>query len=454
MKEVENANLELIELMKSASPNIFEYHPYDIALIYQAFDEAERLEFNSHFSPIELARIFEHLESEIALEYLNTIPLKIGAKILEAMDIEEAVDILKLLDEEEVMSYVSFIKKEEAKEIKSLLKYDEEVAGSIMSTSYIEIPLDSLVKDAMRIMIKEARDTSYINTLYVVDKKGVLMGIIGLKQLIIAGKEDKISEIMTDKIISANVMRHKEEVADLMQDYDIDAIPIVDNKNNMLGIITFDDVMDVITEESEEDYARLAGLSSGDIEASRESVFLSVKKRVPWLMILLVLNLFTSLIISGFEETIATVALLAMFMPLVLGMAGNTGTQSLAVTIRSLTEDALKSKKEISKHIFRETLIGFFNGIVVGIMVFLMANLVVGLTTGAFFTSDNIKTGTVIGASIMLTLAVSTTAGALVPLIFNMLKIDPALASGPLITTINDIVALTIYFGLATLLLL
>ena len=280
------------------------------------------------------------------------------------------------------------------------------------------------------------------------------MGIIGLKQLIIAGKEDKISEIMTDKIISANVMRHKEEVADLMQDYDIDAIPIVDNKNNMLGIITFDDVMDVITEESEEDYARLAGLSSGDIEASRESVFLSVKKRVPWLMILLVLNLFTSLIISGFEHTIATVALLAMFMPLVLDMAGNTGTQSLAVTIRSLTEDALKSKKEISKHIFRETLIGFFNGIVVGIMAFLMANLVVGLTTGAFFTSDNIKTGTVIGASIMLTLAVSTTAGALVPLIFNMLKIDPALASGPLITTINDIVALTIYFGLATLLLL
>lgn len=303
-------------------------------------------------------------------------------------------------------------------------------------------------------MIQEAKDTSYINTLYVVNKKGVLVGALGLKQLIIARKEDKIIDIMTEKVISANVMSQKEDVASLMQDYDIDAIPIVDNKNNMLGIITFDDIMDVITKESEEDYAMLAGLTSGAIEATRESIFSAVKKRVPWLMILLVLNLFTSLIISGFEKTLATIGLLAMFMPLVLGMAGNTETQSLAVTIRSLSEDALKSKKEVIKHILREALIGFFNGLVVGIMVFLMANLVVGLTTNAFFTAENIKTGAVIGASIMLTLAVSTTAGALIPVVFNMIKIDPALASGPLITTINDIVALTIYFGLATILLL
>ncbi|MGI6710335.1 MAG: magnesium transporter [Bacilli bacterium] len=422
--------------------------------MYQAFEDEERLEFNQNFTPAELAKIYEHIDSKIALEYLSQMPLKVGAKILEEMDIEEAVDILQLLEEEEVLSYVSFINKETAKEIKTLLKYDEEVAGSIMGTSYVEIPVDSLVKDAMKIMIQEAKDTSYINTLYVVNKKGVLVGALGLKQLIIARKEDKIIDIMTEKVISANVMSQKEDVASLMQDYDIDAIPIVDNKNNMLGIITFDDIMDVITKESEEDYAMLAGLTSGAIEATRESIFSAVKKRVPWLMILLVLNLFTSLIISGFEKTLATIGLLAMFMPLVLGMAGNTGTQSLAVTIRSLSEDALKSKKEVIKHILREALIGFFNGLVVGIMVFLMANLVVGITTNAFFTAENIKTGAVIGASIMLTLAVSTTAGALIPVVFNMIKIDPALASGPLITTINDIVALTIYFGLATILLL
>ncbi len=454
MKELENENIELIELMKASSKNIFEYHPYDIAVIYQAFEDEERLAFNQNFTAEELAKIYEHIDSKIALEYLSQMPLKVGAKILEEMDVEEAVDILQLLEEEEVLSYVSFINKETAKEIKSLLKYEEEVAGSIMGTSYVEIPVESLVKDAMRILIKEAKDTSYINTLYVVDKRGVLVGALGLKQLIIARKEDKIADIMVEKIISANVMSHKEDVASLMQDYDIDAIPIVDNKNNMLGIITFDDIMDVITKVSEEDYAMLAGLSSDAIEATRESIFSAVKKRVPWLMILLVLNLFTSLIISGFEKTLATIGLLAMFMPLVLGMAGNTGTQSLAVTIRSLSEDTLKSKREVTKHILRETLIGFFNGLVVGIMVFLMANLVVGITTNTFFTAENIKTGAVIGASIMLTLAVSTTAGALIPVIFNMIKIDPALASGPLITTINDIVALTIYFGLATILLL
>lgn len=454
MREVENTNLELIELMKQASLDIFEYHPFDIAEIYQAFEDEERQAFNKKFTPVQLAKIYEHLDEEMALEYLNEMPLKVSVKILEAMDVEEAVDILKQLDEEELIGYVSLIKSDIAKEIKALLKYDEEVAGSIMGTSYIEISVDSLVKDAMRIMIKEARTTSYINTLYVVDPKGILVGAIGLKQLIIAGKEDKIEEIMTEKLISANAMSKKEEVADLMKNYDIDAIPIVDNKNNMLGIITFDDIMDVITEEAGEDYARLAGLTSGDIEATRESVFLSVRKRVPWLVILLVLNLLTSLIISGFEETIATVALLAMFMPLILDMAGNTGTQSLAVAIRTLVKQEFKSKRDIFEHILREFFIGVFNGLIMGVMVFIMANIFLGIFSGAFFSAENMSISFVVGLSVMLALAVSTSAGAIVPLLFNMIKIDPALASGPLITTINDIVALTIYFGLATLLLL
>ena len=172
MKELENENIELIELMKASSKDIFEYHPYDIAVIYQAFEDEERLAFNQKFTAEELAKIYEHIDSKIALEYLSQMPLKVGAKILEEMDVEEAVDILQLLEEEEVLSYVSFINKETAKEIKSLLKYEEEVAGSIMGTSYVEIPVESLVKDAMRILIKEAKDTSYINTLYVVDKRG------------------------------------------------------------------------------------------------------------------------------------------------------------------------------------------------------------------------------------------------------------------------------------------
>ena len=243
---------------------------------------------------------------------------------------------------------------------------------------------------------------------------------------------------MYDRIVSISVGADQEDAANQMRDYNLLALPVVDFQNHLLGIITVDDIIDVIDEEASDDYSKLAAVS--DMDTMDRSAITAAKKRLPWLIILLFLGMFTASLIGRFEDTLSQVSILAVFIPLIAGMAGNTGTQALAVAVRGIATGEIENEKKI-KLIVREAGTGLITGAICGVLV----SVVVYLWKGELFL------GFLVGFSILASLFVATLGGALVPLVMHRLKIDPAVASGPFITTMNDITSILIYFGLATL---
>lgn len=454
---------EILELFKSPLDTlefhdmIMEYHPYDIARVFENLDDEQRSKLYIALSPQEIAPIFEHLDHEEIPRIFKELSNNYSVKILENMDIDETVDILRNIENEKLrFSYINLMRKDLAKEIKALLKYDEDVTGSIISTSYIEFDDSMLIKDAMKHMLKEAKTVSYINTLYVANKNQELVGVLSLRQLIVADKEDRLVDVMTEKVISVGVNAPKEVAASLFKDYDFEALPVVDSNNRMLGIVTVDDIIDFLEDEATEDYAKFAGIFDGEIEHGKETISKAFKKRIPWLIILLFIGIIASMIIGRFEETLDAIPILAMFLPMMLDMAGNVGTQSLAVTIRYLMDDDFLTRKNVTKHILRELGIGVTNGFIVSCIAFFIAFILIGVmkTDVSFFNMETLKTSVIISFSMLISIIVSNIAGAVVPLIIHTFKIDPAAASGPFITTINDIIAISIYFTLATMFLM
>ncbi len=289
----------------------------------------------------------------------------------------------------------------------------------------------------MYILKKEAPRAETIYYIYVIDEEKHLVGVISIRDLLVTDDDTMISEIMNDRVVSVSVSEDQEEVARRMKDYNFLAVPVIDFQNHLLGIITVDDIIDVMDEEASDDYSKLAGIS--DVDSADKNIFTSAKKRLPWLIILSFLGMLTASLIGRFEATLDQVAILAVFIPLIAGMAGNTGTQALAVAVRRIAigEDEEENKWLL---IMREAGTGVITGAVCGTVIM----FVVYFWLGDFFL------GLLVGFSILITLIVATLAGALVPLLMHRLKVDPAVASGPFITTINDIISILIYFGLAT----
>jgi magnesium transporter len=286
-----------------------------------------------------------------------------------------------------------------------------------------------------------------------------LVGYLKLKQLIIARASETISDIIETRFVSAKPTEDKEVVARLMQDYGLSSMPIIDDEGGIVGIITHDVMMDIIADEQSEDYARFAGLGSGDIEAQSETVFKSIKSRLPWLTILLFLSLITSIILTVFEGALSNAAVLAaqiaVYMPLILGMSGNAGTQSLAVMIRYLiVNDNDIAKAAIRKHLRREIGTGIIQGLLIGLLTFsviIISNLI---KTGFQIDSKIWIYAAVTGGSIFSAILVATILGATIPLLMVKLKFDPAVASGPFISTVSDIIALLVYYSISLAVLL
>lgn len=283
----------------------------------------------------------------------------------------------------------------------------------------------------------QAPDAETIYVIFVVDEQKKLVGVISLRDLIVAENDAYIEDIMSERVISANVADDQEDVAQTMRDYDFIAMPVVDYQNHLLGIITIDDIVDVMDEEASEDYSRLAGVS--DIDSTDDSIVKTALKRLPWLLILTVLGMITASILGSFEETLEKVALLAAFIPIISGMSGNSGTQSLAVAVRNISTGEIDEKSKF-KLALRESGSGLLTGICCATSLFFIILL---LYREPFL-------GLIVGGSLTIAMTVGTTIGSVIPLIMNKIGIDPAVASGPFITTINDIVSMLIYFGLAT----
>ena len=430
-----------------------EFHNFDLAMSLLKMIPLERKTFFLCFSWKTLADIFEQLDPDNVVELFRQMPLSDVGKIMNFMEIDDLVDVMQeITDRNENIKYLGLLSIEKRNEIKQLIEYDETVVGSIMNTNFVELSPDMTVKQAIKIMVKMAADIEFINVLYVVENNK-LVGAISLKEIMSAGNtpDRLISDLMTVNLITVNPETKNEEAIFLMKNYDFLLLPVVDDVFEIIGIVSFDDMFETMNYESDMDYSRLAGVTDVNIDENSENVVSSVKKRIPWLIILLFINLITSGIVTGFESILTAIPTLALFMPLILNMAGNTGTQSLGVIIQLFASNQLVEKKDIAKHLLREFITGIVNGIAIGALLFVLV-LVIKLIDGTSFI-DAASFAKVISISIAVSLSAATIAGAGIPLVMKMIKVDPAVASGPFITTVNDIISLLIYFSLATVML-
>lgn len=428
---------------------LWDFHSKDIAEILPLITSDERKMLYSLLEEDELSDIFSYLD-DVGV-YIGELDSAKAADIIEEMDADDALDVLSELEEGKRKELLRLIEPERKDDISLIASYDDDVFGSIMTTNYISVEKNFSVKEAMRTLIEEAADNDNISTIYVTEKNGVFCGAIELPDLIRAREGTSLDSITVtsypfvydDESISENI--------ETVKSYSEDSIPVISRKNGkLLGTVTAQSLIEASDEEFEDDYAKLAGLS-GEEEVN-EPLKSSIKKRLPWLIILLFLALGVSSVVGLFEGVVRQLALVVAFQSLILDMAGNVGTQSLAVTILEITGRDLTAREKAAL-IFRETRIGFTNGLILGTFSFLLTGLYIFL-----FKSNELSfafsVSACVGVSLTVAMAVSSLTGTGVPIIFKKLGIDPAVASGPLITTINDLVAVCIYYGLAWLLLI
>ena len=435
----------LIEALKTENFDQFraefvELHSYDQAQFFEQLPEELRKVFYHYVSPKEMAELFENLEidEEDYEKLLAEMDPIYVADMLSSMYADNAADVLNELDDAKAVSYMTMMDDEAAQEVQGLLHYAEYTAGSIMTTEFIAVESNDTALTAMKILKTEAHDAETIYYIFVTDAQKKLLGVLSLRTLIVAPDDAIIADIMEDRVVAVLVTEDQEEVAHKIRDYNFLAVPVVDEDNRLLGIITVDDIIDVMDEEASDDYSKLAGVP--DLDRVTKNPFTIAKSRLPWLIILLFLGLMTASLIGRFEETLSQKAILAVFIPLIGGMAGNTGTQALAIVVRGIATGDLEEESKW-KLVLREGGAGLIIGATCGLVV-----------TGIIYVwQHSLILGILVGISLFMTLIVATVAGTLVPLAMNKMKIDPAVASGPFISTINDLISIFIYFGLATM---
>lgn len=430
----ENKKMQLQKL-------IDELQPYDIAIIYTDLPLKFKSRFLMFLNNHLLADVIQEIEdTNLQYELLHKLSPDKKSEVLNLMDNDDLASLLHVLPEEKAQALLSHMKHEESQIVQDIMKFPEETAGRLMTNRFVWIRNYYTVREAIEKLKNFATYAETISYLYVIDENRKLVGVVSYRDLILADADQKIKDIMFERVISVTAYTDQEEAASILERYDFLALPVVDENNILLGIITFDDMLDVIIEEANEDIEKLS--ASGKAIDFDTKATVAAWRRLPWLILLLIIGVFSGSIISYFEETLDLVVALAFFMPMISGMTGNTGTQSLAVVVRGLAGQN-PDKNEVFRLIIRELIVGLIIGIICGILISLIA----------YFWQGNVYLGFVVGFSLFLTLIIGTLAGTIIPLILYRLKIDPAIASGPLITTLNDIFSLITYFSIATMFL-
>jgi len=430
----ENKKVELDQLLD-------ELQPYDIANLYEDLPSKLRTRFLHQLSNQILADVVQEVDNpHLQFEILNRLTIDKKSEVLNFMDNDDLASLLHGLPEEMANSLLAEMKKEESAIVQNIMKYPEETAGRLMTNRFVWIRNYYTVREAVDKLKNFANYAETISYLYVIDEKRKLVGVVSYRDLLLADANALIQDVMFERVISVSDYTDQEEAARILERYDFLALPVVNKENELLGIITFDDMLDVIIKEANEDIEKLSATGKS-IDFETKAV-VAAWRRLPWLVLLLIIGVISGSIISYFEETLNLVVALAFFMPMISGMTGNTGTQSLAVVVRGLAGRSI-DPKTIRNLILREFGVGLIVGITCGILISLIA----------YFWQGNIYLGFVVGISLFLTLIIGTLAGTIIPLILYRLNIDPAVASGPLITTLNDIFSLVTYFTIATLFL-
>ncbi len=422
---------------------ILTYHENDIASAAENLLPEDRKKLFRLLGPAPSADVLEY--TEFRNEYLAQMSQKMRLSVLSHLEAPLVAEYMETLSEEERVRITGLLDEETREDLSLVLRFEEDEIGSKMSTNFIVVSENATVRQAMKTLVGEAAENDNISTIYVTDEKGAYLGAIPLKDLILARENTPLSQIILSSYPYVYGYEEIEDCVVSLKEYSEDSIPVLDSENRLIGVLILEEVMDLVEEEFSEDYAKLAGLlAPDDLE---EGLFKSLWKRLPWLVILLGLGLLVSGVVGMFEKVVATLSVIVSFQSLILGMAGNAGTQSLAVTVRVLSFEDLERGQKISL-VGKEIRLGLLNGLILGFLSFGLIGLYLFLLKGesaAFSFSVSACTALALVISILL----SSLSGTVIPLFFQKLKIDPAVASGPLITTLNDLVAVVSYYGLA-----
>ncbi len=455
--EKRNYEEELLSLIRSNLSNkqlkeaLSDYHDNDIAEIIPKLSSLERKKLYRILGVDGTSNVFAYLDD--IEEYLSELEIEKVADIIESMDADDAVEVLEELEEDTKNQVIKLIDDETLEDIELINSYDDNLIGSKMTTNFVTVNKGVTVKQAMSSVIKQAADNDNISTIYVLDGN-FFYGAVDLRDLVVARDVTPFESIVSNNYPYVYANETISDCIEKLKDYQEDSIPVLNENNELIGVITSADVVEVAVDEISDDYAKLAGLTSE--EDLDEPIIKSVKKRIPWLLVLLVVGFGISYVTQLFQSVIPiSLIIIYSFQTLILSMSGNTSTQSLGVTIRVVSDEHLTAKQKLS-FILKELRVSVVNGLIVGLISFLFVGLYLTFIIPNDIAHLNVSPFTIsgcIGISLFIAMIIAGLIGTLIPMFFKKVGIDPAIASGPLITTLNDFISVCCYYGISFLML-
>ena len=416
------------------------YHHADIAEIIEELNSEEATYIIKLLDSEKTSDVLMELDDDYREKILKNLSIKEIAEEVEELDSDDATDIISELPEEKQKKVISkIIDAEHKADIKELLKYDEDSAGGLMAKELIKVNENWTVTRCVKEMRSQASEVTRVHSVYVVDNDDILLGRLSLKDLLVANPKTKIRSIYKKNVDHVYDTDSAESVASTMQKYDLGAIPVVNKKKKLLGRITIDDIVDLIKEEAEEDYQLAAGILQ-DVDVD-DTIFELTKARLPWLIVGLIGGIGAAFVMVGFDEILIQNEILFYFTPLIAAMAGNVGVQSSAIIVQGLANDDIRGS--INNRLIKETLLSILNGVILAILLFLFI----------YFWKGDTNIALALSVALVAVVIVAGIIGTFIPLFLNKRGIDPAIATGPFITTSNDIFGILIYFMVAKLIL-
>jgi len=419
-----------------------ELHPYEIASLLEEFEEPEQITILSLTPPETAAEALEHLDYDDQYRLLDHSDKAVAEAILAAMGRDAIADLLMAIHPNKAQQIMAMVPEEDLESIKYLMTYPEDSAGGIMSLDYIQAREYWTIEQVIRHFRKVGQKQSIANYIYIVDAIGKLVGVLSLKELLLNDPKSLVSDVMHKNIITVLATADQEEAARVMSQYDLMILPVVNDQGRLVGVITADDIMDVIEEEDTEDIHRLGGSQPLELPYLESSLMTLFSKRIGWLVFLFVVQAVTSNILKYYENVLSSVVTLAFFIPLLADVGGNSGTQASSLIIRALALGEV-TVKDIAVILFKELRVSGLIGIVMGFIGYFFAWAISGSAT----------IGMIVACTLIVVLIMSSTIGAILPILGRMCRVDPAVFSAPFITTVVDITALTVYFNIAIRLL-
>jgi len=416
-------------------------HGADLSVLFRSLSLGQQRKLFDMITDVEQKGImFSELEEDIFQDLIEDMPIGAIVEILESMPADDVADIIGRLPESRSQDILDKMKKAESEEVEGLLRYDDDTAGGIMVPDFIALKEDVTAREAIESLQTEHSDVEMAFYLYVVDEYGKLVGVSSLRQLVVVAPETPLKEFMSTDVFSVRTDMDQEEVARIVARYDILAVPVVDDSNRLVGVVTVDDVIDILRKEATEDILKMAGVGEEFVET--KSIFKSTRIRLPWLFASCVGGLFAFFIIGKFESSILKYAYLAAFIPVIMGMGGNIGTQSSTIVVRGLATGRL-NVRDIWSVVLKELSIGVILGLVYGTLI--------GSVAQWRYSMEALAVS--VALAVVSSMSIAALVGSLVPMAFARINIDPAVATGPFVTTAIDIISVFFYFKIATTLL-